>query len=295
MMTFVATVAVVGVGSIGTIFAAHLISAGNHKVTCCIRSPLDRLTVEGAYGRLDVSPLCITNPDDTPVADWVLFATKAQDTPSAAPWLRALCGPDTTVVVLQNGVEHEKNLTQFSGPARVLPSVVFSNAKKLGRGHVRHLCPERDLLVPAGTSGVALTELFAGTKLIVESDEDFVSTSWRKFLLNLVANPITAITGRGLEVFQDPAVEHLALGMLREAMEIGRQCGARLDFDAETVLMNWMSRYPGDTGTSMLQDRREGRPLEVDALTGTVVRLGRELGIPTPVNQIICTLLEAMH
>lgn len=294
-MAFVTTVAVVGVGSIGTIFAAHLISAGNHEIICCMRSPLDRLTVEGDYGRLDVHPSCVSDPSLLTPTDWVLFATKSQDSASAAPWLESLCRASTTVVVLQNGVEQEKNLAPFCGPASILPSVVFSNARKLGRGHVRHLCPERDLLVPAGAAGLALTELFAGTKLVVESDEDFVSSSWQKFLLNLVANPITAITGRGLEVFQDPAVEHLALGMLREAMEIGRRCGARLDFDAETILMNWMSRYPGDTGTSMLQDRREGRSLETSALTGTIVRLGRELGIPTPVNQIICTLLEAMH
>ncbi len=60
--------------------------------------------------------------------------------------------------------------------------------------------------------------------------------------------------------------------------------GAKLPADAAEQTLLWISRYPGETGTSMLQDRKDGKPLEIEALTGTVVRLGEQLQIPTPLN-----------
>jgi 2-dehydropantoate 2-reductase len=290
----VTAVAVVGLGSIGTVFAAHLIAAGKHEVMCCVRAPFESLTVEGEYGRIEVEPVCLTDPALAKPVDWLLLATKSQDTASTAPWLDRLCVAETVVVVLQNGVEQEKRVGAISGPATILPSVVFSNARKLARGHIRHLCPERDLLVPASPVGSAFAELFNGTRLIVNPDSGFITSSWQKFLVNVVANPLTAISGRGIEVFRGGAMEELALAILREAAAVGRSCGAKFGPDIAESTLKWMSKYPGDTGTSMLQDRRDGRPLELEALNGTVVRLGRQLGIPTPVNQIICTLLGSM-
>ncbi len=89
-------------------------------------------------------------------------------------------------------------------------------------------------------------------------------------------------------------MEQLALGMLREAAQIGRGMGAKLPADAAEETLLWMSRYPGDTGTSMLQDRRDGKPLEIEALTGTVIRLGEELQIATPLNRVIRALLTSI-
>ncbi|WP_158057137.1 ketopantoate reductase family protein [Saccharomonospora sp. CUA-673] len=88
------------------------------------------------------------------------------------------------------------------------------------------------------------------------------------------ANPITALTGRRVEVLTEPAVAELAMRLLREAVAVGVAEGARIDDgDARDVLAWLQTLAPGST-TSMLQDREAGRPLEHDGLTGTVVRLG---------------------
>jgi 2-dehydropantoate 2-reductase len=289
-----ATVAVVGLGRIGSIFAAHLIDSGENDLVCCVRGSLDHLTVEGSYGRLTVSPRCINDPKLSDRVDWVLLATKTQDTASAAPWLDRLCGPGTVVVVLQNGVEQEKRVAPLAASASILPSLVYCNARSLDRGHIRHTCPERDLLIPACRSADAFMKLFENTAISVETHPDFTTASWHKFLINVVANPLTAISGRGLEVFRDGRMERLAIKILEEATEVGRRCGADFGPDEPEKLLKWMAKYPGDTITSMLQDRRAGRPLEFEALNATVVRLGRQFGIPTPANEIITTLLESM-
>ena len=89
-------------------------------------------------------------------------------------------------------------------------------------------------------------------------------------------------------------MEQLALGLLREAAQVGAVMGADLPIDAAEKTLAWMSRYPGDTGTSMLQDRLDGKALEIEALTGTLIRLGEQVQIPTPLNRAIRAILLSL-
>ena len=290
-----ADIAVIGLGTIGTIFTAHLIATGRHSVVSCVRTPVDRVRVEGDYGLVEAEPRCITNPDDAERVDFVFLATKSQDAAGAAEWLKRLCRLGTRVAVLQNGVDHQYRVGPFCGPAEVVPTVVYSNGRKLATHHIRHLCPGDDLLVPADEAGQAVVSLFEGSLLRVRTSRDFLSDSWQKYLLNLVTNPITAITNRNIEVLRGGEMEQFAIALLREAAEVGCAMGANLPADAAEETLRWMSRYPGETGTSMLQDRKDGKPLEIEALTGTVIRLGEEFNIPTPLNRAVRAILVSIH
>jgi 2-dehydropantoate 2-reductase len=290
-----ATIAVVGLGSIGSIFTAHLMASGRHRVFSCVRSPVDRLRIEGEYGAIEAKPVCFLKPEDVEPVDFVLLATKTQDTSRAAGWLERLCQPATRLAVLQNGVDHEYRVKPFVPQGEVVPTVVFANGKKIGPHQIRHLCPDDDVVVPDTEDGSAVVSLFEGSLLKVRTSADFVTSSWQKYLANLAANPLTAITNRNIEVVRGGEMEQLALGILREAAEVGRAMGANLPADAAEKTLLWMSRYPGETGTSMLQDRKDGKPLEIEALTGTVIRLGEQLKIPTPLNRAIRAILLSLR
>ena len=290
-----AAIAVIGLGTIGSIFTAHLIAAGRHKVSACVRSPVDRVRVEGNYGLIEAAPHCITRPEDAGPVDFVFMATKSQDAEGTAGWLQRLCGRQTRVAVLQNGVDHEYRVGPLCGPAEVVPTVVYANGRKLSMHHIRHLCPGDDLLLPAGETGQSLVALFEGSLLRVRTSRDFLTDSWQKYLLNLVTNPITAITNRNIEVLRGGEMEQFALALLREAAQVGCALGAKLPPDSAEETLRWMSRYPGETGTSMLQDRKDGKPLEVEALTGTVIRLGEQLHIPTPLNRAVRAILLSIQ
>ena len=95
------TIAVVGLGSIGGVITGLLRAADRHDVVACVRRPIERLTVERTEGAIEVPLRALTDPAQAEQSDWVLLCTKAQDTPSSAPWLRQLCGPRTSVAVLQ--------------------------------------------------------------------------------------------------------------------------------------------------------------------------------------------------
>jgi len=287
-------IAVVGLGNIGTVYAAHLAAAGLHRVYGCVRRKPELLTVDGTFGRVTGEVEWFDSPSQVPRADWVLLATKSQDTPSAARWFPHLVKQGTRIVVLQNGVDAEARLEPFRAGATIIPTVVYTNSKRLAPGHVRHMRPEYDLAVPVSSDALDLIALFSGAAIQIEQEPEFLTAAWRKFLINLVANPLTAIVGRTIGALRGAEMNQLALQLLQEAATVGRAEGAKLGPGIAGEVLTWMAGFPADTGTSMLEDKLAGKPLEYDALTGTVLRLGARHQIPMPVNQIILALLRGI-
>jgi len=125
-------VAIVGPGSVGCFFAAHL-ATSKHSVVACARRPFERYVVESPESPTESAATVVTAPEmleGTPF-DWVLVGVKAHQTASASTWLERACGPDTTVVALQNGVEAVERLRPFVDGAQVLASVVYCGAELL--------------------------------------------------------------------------------------------------------------------------------------------------------------------
>lgn len=284
-------VAVIGAGAIGGFFAARASLAG-HRVIVCVRTPIDRLVLEEAGHRREAEVDVATAPSDVRPVAWVLLATKAQDTAGAMPWIRALSGPGTTVVMLQNGLDHAERLGDAILPSAILPAVVNCGAERVAPGHVVHHQASR-LTVPAGEAGRRLCELFSGTGVEVIETKDFLSESWRKLLANVAVNPLTALTMRRIGVLREPDLKELARGLVTEAIAVGQAAGAEVgSADLERVL-EAPSRLSPTAGTSMLYDRLAGRPLEHEYITGAVVRAAERHGIPVPLNRAILALLRA--
>ena len=149
------------------------------------------------------------------------------------------------------------------------------------------------MVAPAGDDGARFVALFAGTALNVTTTEDFKSTVWRKLCLN-APGAINALLLKPAGVFHDEAVGGLVLAMVRECLAVARAEGALLE-DAlpETILANCRAA-PRDSMNSLHADRAAGRPMEVDARNGAIVRFGRKHGIPTPCNEMAATLLTAL-
>jgi 2-dehydropantoate 2-reductase len=151
------------------------------------------------------------------------------------------------------------------------------------------------LTVPAGAAGARFVALFSGAKLVAEETHDFASHAWRKLCLNAASGALTALTGRTIEVLHEPGMPELARGLVRECCAVARAEGADLpDSVADEVLARLLA-MPAGAGNSMLYDRRDGRPLELDARNGAIVRLGARHGIATPLNSALCAVLAAQQ
>ena len=276
-------------------YAAHLAAAGAHRVFACVRNAPSPLTIEGSFGKVTGEAEWFDHPERVPRADWVFIAVKTYQSGAAAVWLPYLLAGNSRLLILQNGVDAAERWQPAHPNGVVLPTVIYTNSKKLGPGHFRHLRPEYDLAVPPGDTARELVELFRGTAIRVEEEPEFLTAAWRKFLVNLVANPLTALVGHGIGALRSPQMEELAVQLLEEAGAVGRAEGAKLEPGIAKEVLQWMKGFPADTGTSMLEDRQAGRQLEWDALTGTAVRLGRKHGIAMPVNQMVLALLRASN
>jgi 2-dehydropantoate 2-reductase len=289
-----ATIAVVGLGSIGGVIAASLRAADRHDVIACVRSPIEHLTLERPGETVEVAIRALTDPADAAPVDWVLLCTKTHQTPSSAPWLARLCGPRTRVAVLQNGIGHAAQLASYVGKAGVVPTIVYYNGERLtpNRVRLRH-AGEHDLVLRDDADGRAFADLLSGTQMRVLLSADFHTLVWRKLLINAVANPITALTLQRQAVFRRADVKALCLAILEETAAVARADGARLRADEPAQILATLLTYPPEAGTSMYFDRSAGVPLEVEALTGAVVAAAELHGIPTPLNHVLLTLLRA--
>ncbi len=275
-------IAVVGTGAIGATVAAALQQNGHDDLVLAGRTPRERIVVEP--DGVELGPL-VTEPAGPP-ADWVFVAVKVHQTEGAAGWLRALTGPETVVVVLQNGVEHEAIVGPYT-EARILPTVVWVPAEAVEPGRVVRR-GEVHLIVPDGDDGRALAELL-GEHARVELSGDFATAAWMKLAVNAVAG-LMVLTGRRAGMFRRDDVAVLARAYAEEVLAVGRAEGARADLDE---VMGFYERMPADLGSSILFDREAGRALEWDARNGVVQRRGAVHGIPTPISDVVVPLLAA--
>jgi 2-dehydropantoate 2-reductase len=279
----VTRVAVVGPGAIGGAVAAMAQRAGAELVLCG-RTPLDRLVV----GDEIVPGPVLTDPAAVPWrADVVLLAVKAHQTEAAAPFLRALAGPDSVVAVLQNGVEQRALVEPLVPGATVLPAVVWLATEVTAPGRVRVVTEPRFVL-PREPGAAVVAELLEGVELV----DDFLTPAWHKLAVNAVAG-LMALSGRRAAMFQDAEVQRLARALAAETLAVARAEGADLPDGVADEILDFCTSLPPEAGTSILADREAGRPLEWDARNGVIVRRGAAHGIPTPISDVIVPLLAA--
>lgn len=287
------SVAIVGAGAVGTMLAGYLAEAG-HPVTICGRTRLDSVSITDDQGARSYPVSWAEAPADLPPFRWLVLATKLQHTAATAHWLNALAERGSVLLAAQNGVDHRDRLGPLT-EAEVVPTLVYLNVERIGPGRVRARATGRGLVMPADGVGQAAAALFTGASVPVENQSDFVTVAWAKLLINVTANPLTALTGRRVEVLHEPGIADLAREMLRETVAVARAEGAALTEEDADATLDWLRSLPPTAPTSMLQDRQAGRTLEHDGLIGPVVRLGARHGIPTPTGRTLLALLDALQ
>jgi 2-dehydropantoate 2-reductase len=148
------------------------------------------------------------------------------------------------------------------------------------------------MVVQAGDSGHAFAALFGSSSATIDLTEDFTTAAWRKLCTN-AAGAVSALTLKPAGVLRDEACAQLALDIVAECIAVGRAEGAHLDDSVGEQVLAMYRAQPADSVNSLLADRLAGRPMEVDARNGVIVRRGEKHGIPTPLNRMTVALLNA--
>lgn len=304
-------IVVVGAGAIGGLLAVHLERAGHTVGVVARGAQLAAIRAHGLQLHTPAGELLCTRPqaDDDAARlgpqDLVILAIKAHQVAAVVPSLSALCHAQTLVLTAQNGIPwwyfmkrggpHEGTVVRSVDPDgriaaglpvdRVLGLVVYPAAEIEAPGVVRHIegtrfsVGELDNADTPRARLVAETLRGAGFKSPVVSD--IRAELWTKLWGNLSFNPISALTHATLAgICAHPAGRQLAEQMMREAQAVAEALGVRFMVSLERRMAG--AAAVGEHKTSMLQDVEAGRPLELDALVGAVVELGRLTGVPTP-------------
>ena len=303
-------ICVVGAGSIGGLLAAKLAAAGEEVTViargahlAAIRARGLRLLMDGAE---TVAPVRATDQiAEAGLQDLVILGMKAHQVAAVAPELKHLLGPQTAIVTAQNGIPwwyfrklggpHEGKSLESVDPGgviaqhlevdRVIGSIIYPAAEIVEPGLIRHVEGNRISLGELDGKETerlkGLTELFRRAGFKMRPTNDLRSELWVKLWGNCTFNPISALTHATLvDICQDPEGRALAQGMMREAQEIGEKLGVKFAVSLEKRIAG--AEAVGKHKTSMLQDVESGRPLELGALVGAVIELGRITGTPTP-------------
>lgn len=284
-------VTVVGPGAIGGTVAAWLSQDPQLCLRVATRTPFERLRIETPGGVIEAQPQQLTEPAQAAPADWVLIATKTYDAAATKSWLARLVNTRTRVAVLQNGVEHMARFADALPAERIVPVVVDIPAERLAPGRVRQR-GVGTMIVPAGPNGEAFTALFAHTPIVVSATADFVTAAWMKLALNC-AGAVNAITRKAAGIAARDDVADVMRTLVRECIAVGHAEGALLDEGLEDRVIAHYRGGPADAVNSLHADFVAGRPMELDARNGVIVRLGRRHGVATPANAMIVTLLES--
>lgn len=290
------SIALIGPGAIGSTVAALLHDAG-HRVVVCGHTPRDAVEVRPEPDVLDGEPIVIPGPVRTDPEtvegpfDVVILAVKDTQTEAAAAWLERLCGPNTVVCVLQNGVEQVERVGRYAPEVTVVPCAVWFSAQTQPEGWVRLRTSVR-LVLPDDEAARGLADVLAGPALTVECSSAFVDDAWRKLLTNAVAG-LMVLTGRKSGMYRRDDVAALARAYLVEGLAVARAEGAQLGDGVLDDVVGMFTGVPEDLTTSILTDREQGRPLEWDVRNGVIARKGAEHGIATPISDLVVPLLAA--
>ena len=296
-------IAVMGAGSTGGFFGAML-SRGGHEVALVARGAhLDAIRSNGIRVIRDTEEFVVRcrstdDPNEIGPVDLVLLCVKTYQNQIAIPMMLSLIKENTTVLCLQNGVDSYLAAREVLGTETVLPGAVFIEAARLGPGEVRQTGSLVRMIL-GETDGqetprcIAIRDAFIDVGIHTEVLPDIKAGQWEKFLFIATMAGVTSMARATLaELMPQNHWRKVVHSCLAEIESVARTAGVNLPLDILPRTIAYIEEHLADLEASMHHDLMAGRPLELDALNGAVVRAGLDSGVPTPINDVIYAMLK---
>ena len=297
-------IAVMGTGGVGGYFGAKL-ALGGHDVTFVARGRhleairRDGLRVDSESTPMHVRDANVTDdPSTIAPVDVVMFCVKLWDVDAAARTIQPLLAQGGVAIPFQNGIDSPGMLSRVVGADHVVGGVGYIASSIGSPGVIRHLGTMARLRVGAFDgirSDAAQAFVDAGTAAGIEMAlaTDIRRAMWEKFVFLSALSGATCLTRQPIGVIRtDPVMRETFEAILRETWSVGRALGVALSDDFVAKQLAFADTLPHEMRASMLHDLVAGNRLEAPWLCGAVARLGREAGVPTPVNATIYAALR---
>ena len=296
-------IAVVGTGGVGGYFGGRLAAAGADVAFIARGAHLaamrsNGLRIVSPKGDVHVPRVHATDrPSDIGPVDVVLFAVKLYDVEAAIALIPPLIGPETIVIPLQNGVDGIDIVSRAAGRDHAGGGTCYVSAMISEPGVIKHTAMDHLLFGELDGSRSArlerLLDACAKTNFQTTLSSDINVDIWTKFTRLSVLSGMTAVTRSPLGVIMnDPELLAMLKAAVAEAVAIAHAKGIAVRGDMVEDVARAYQALPYETKASMLVDLENGRRLELPWLSGAVARIGREVGVPTPIHGFIAAVLR---
>jgi 2-dehydropantoate 2-reductase len=292
-------IAIFGAGGVGGYFGGRLAQAGEEVVFIARGEHLQALRTEGLWvdsgkGDFHIPRLCATdNPEQVGKVDMVLLAVKAWQITGAAQAMLPMLKDDTGVIFLGNGVDAPAQLADVLGAGHVLGGLCRISAFIAGPGHICHAGIEP--FVGFGELDGRLSQrvddlrrAFERAGVNVGAPADIQAAMWEKFVFIASFSGVGAVTRSPVGVFRSlPGTRQMLERAVCEVVNVAQGRGVTLPGDQAARTMAFIDGMVPGVTSSMQRDIADGRPSELEAQNGAVVRMGAETGVPTPTHAFI--------
>jgi len=302
-------IAIVGPGAMGCLFGGFLAESGeevwllDRRKQRAEQITSNGLKIEGISGEHKVKVNVTVNPSRIGVCDLVIYTVKSYDTLEAAKNTSPLAGEDTALLTLQNGVGNVEALGEVFGRDRIIGGVTSEGATVLGPGHIRHAGKGDTTIGPVSQPKAGLqnrlkniAETFTKAGFSAKVSDNVRDLIWSKLLINVGINALTGITrlnnGRLVEF---ETTRQILKESVLEAVAVTQAKGIKLTYPDPVEKVESVCVATGANVSSMLQDVLKRRKTEVDYINGAIIKEGKDLNIPTPVNATLTNLIKTIE
>ncbi|MEX1308020.1 MAG: ketopantoate reductase family protein [Eubacteriales bacterium] len=302
-MTKLNNIMILGVGAVGAIVAGKLADAGYTVDILCDAERKARYTKDNFI--INGKPYVfnyVTKEEVTTPPDFLIVATKHYALKEAIAGFQKIVGQHTLVMSLLNGTDSEAIIGDVVGREKMIPAfIVKTDSTKTGNSTVY----ASSGVIHFGEADKSKTQrlddiaaLFSAIGMDYQIEEDILKEQWWKYMLNIGMNQVSAVMGATYGVFHTNAdIRQLASKAMHEAVLVAKAKGIALNDAMIPGVFEVIDKLAPEGMTSMMQDVSAGRKTEADMLAGQLIALGKEYGIPTPVNEVLylqLKIIEAM-
>ena len=296
-------IAVMGAGSIGGYFGGMLSLGGNDVTLIARGAHLEAIRDRGLqiitdYGEFTVQCEATDDPRQVDPVDLVLLTVKTYHNEQAVPAMRSMVGEATTVLCLQNGIDSYEAAARFLGERQVLPGAAYIEGSLESPGVVKQTGDVVEIVFgePDGLDsprGHLISDTLIKAGIPAQLSNNIQKTLWTKFLFIATMAGVTALSRETMaQLMPRPEWRQVILGCMAEIETVGRASGVDLDVDTVQNTVAYIEGSLDQMHASMHADIMAGRPLELEALNGALVRAGTSAGIATPINDVIYAALK---
>ena len=294
-------IAVVGAGAVGGYFGGMFARAGAPIVLIGRRHFAEAVNSNGlvldkSEGQERIRVAATTEMSAIRDCSLILFSVKANDTTETAKQIAPFLQPDATVVCLQNGVDNADRVRAVTNVVTV-PAVVYVAVSVPEFGRVKHLARGDLIIGPLSERTTEVANVFNRAAISCRISENIEGELWVKLLCNCALNAISALGhARYGQIVQSGDAKQLMQDVVDEVLAVARAAGVVLpgvdDRESGMAAAMKIATQMADAFSSTAQDLNRGRPTEIDALNGYIVRQGAALAVPVPINGALFTLVK---